>query len=985
MLINVPDFGIEFRPRPWARARPEVLPYSMMAHNRHLARARFAGLIFAFLALALPPGAARGARVAPGPPSYEPPEPGVVRSEEFSPPPAPPAPPAGRVRGFHGSTPPVEEVYVFQDSLDGRSIKDEAGWTHYDNSEKPVAWHLDTVLGCQGKSWWCGRVDSTWTFDSNRAGYDNDWVEYLWNSVRIDSVLPGTPVTIAFRDHFSAEPDYDYGFVEVLDPFDSWTPILTLTGDQPRNGGCESLSVAVPDSILTNLRANADTSGVKLFFRFTFTSDLSYSSADGLYNGDGWVIDNITLKAGTSRVLFFDNCENGMGSWQRSVYPGVGDYWQKASNVQTEDQCTVNRTQIWVDWDPLLLSLVPRLDNWLVTPPVGINRANEAFVMFDVYRNLPLQNCFYYHFRFRTKNVGDAAWGTWLDPTRLIYYGGQKDWVRQRVTLAGAGNHDSLQVRFGLRDFGQTYCGGTASGANTYAHFDNVAIGIIQSAPPKFVGRDLDLLQDTFSTTAFMGRDDNFNTPLGDSAVVQVNVSRGYKQGFFTYHLNGGSWSSVPLQVSAAALPSFRYGDVPPGNYPANTTLEYYFSVTDSTDATSYLPADAPNSHIYFSASVLPVKTVTNAALGCTDSLAHILFVNHNAGRETDPAVASALRAWGYKFDTWEVNGPSSGAGNCIGGSDLAEGIYYWPATDVSKLLQYSTIVWHSGSLNAFTISRQDQAVLQSWIQQPGRDRNFWITGDNIAYEVGYTGVQYNSFLDYTCGVQFLRDLWENFPQDTLHPAVSGVAGSPSAGRFFHVNADCPQIDRFDLITTTPNAAIFGKPGPLLRYPNSLMAASRFARKYTGFGNDSARVVFMAFSFNDIEEGGERLQLAKAITTGYFKETACFYASGVPEDTPGESVPGFRDALEQNAPNPFNPQTAIGYSVSRGGGVEIRVYNVAGALVRRIDQRVASAGRYVAHWDGTDDSGRRLASGVYFYEIQTESGFRASRKLLMLK
>jgi flagellar hook assembly protein FlgD len=92
-----------------------------------------------------------------------------------------------------------------------------------------------------------------------------------------------------------------------------------------------------------------------------------------------------------------------------------------------------------------------------------------------------------------------------------------------------------------------------------------------------------------------------------------------------------------------------------------------------------------------------------------------------------------------------------------------------------------------------------------------------------------------------------------------------------------------------------------------------------------------------------------------------------------------------RDALEQNAPNPFNPQTVIGYSVSQPGRVEIRIFGAGGALVRRFVEHRAAAGRYAVRWNGTDDSGRRLGSGVYFYEIETQGGYRAARKLLLLK
>ncbi len=549
------------------------------------------------------------------------------------------------------------------------------------------------------------------------------------------------------------------------------------------------------------------------------------------------------------------------------------------------------------------------------------------------------------------------------------------------MVLPLAAGKDSVQVELGVKDYGQIYCDGYQSSNGVYTFFDNVAIGITATTPPIIIQRDLDLFQDTFQTTAFFN-DDNINTPLGDSAVVQLNVPRGYKTGFMNYRINGGSFQAVPLAIGTPALSTFRYADLPPGNYPSNTTVEYYFAVTDSNNATSTLPVDAVDAQNYFSMSVLPIKTATNPALACFDSLASILFVNNFAGREPRPYIADALKALGYKFDTWDVNGSTSLVGNTLAGSTPGD-LYTWPATPVNSLLQYKAIFWHSGNMSAEPIRKEDQAVIQSWIQQPGKDRNFFISGDDIASAL-QAGDNYNDFLGYTCGARWIRDLWENFPQDTLQPLVQGVAGSPTAGRYFHADAGCPLIDDFDMIASSTSAAINGRAGPLLLYPNSFVAATRYATKYVSFSSDSARVAFLGFSFNNIMEGGERLQLMKAITENYFKIPACYFASGVESDGP-PPAPAVPNRLYQNAPNPFNPETTIRYSVSTPGKVTIRIFNAAGALVRTLVDEAHAAGSYTRRWNATDDAGRRLGSGVYFYEIQTANGFRDSRKLVLLK
>ncbi|HEX7078738.1 MAG TPA: FlgD immunoglobulin-like domain containing protein [Candidatus Eisenbacteria bacterium] len=897
--------------------------------------------------------------------------PAVVRTE------APETAPGARpqlTRGFHAAPAAGETVYVFSDSLNSRSSPDnEGGWSHYDQSIKPTAWHLDTFLACQGHSWWCGLIDSSWIYDSNRAGYDNDWVQNFQNSVDLSGIPQGTPVTLGFRHRFNAEPDYDYGYIEVYDLTDAWIPLATFTGKVPSSGACDTFTVVIPDSIRAKYNP--------VVFRFVFTSDVGYSSADGLYNGDGWVLDNITIKAGTD-VRFFDDGESGPGSWVISTFPGVGDFFWLRNNVFTEDVCTSNPSMLWTDWDPISLSLIPRMDNLVNTPPIATNRASDVFVDFDVYRNLPLYACFYYHLNFRTKNVGDANWSLWEDPTFFVYYGGNKDWARQQIPLPGAGNKDSVQVQLGVRDYSVTYCEGVSTPGGVYALFDNVALGVIGTAPPSFVVRDIDLFNDTFETGPFMLRNDNFNTPIGDSAVVNVNASFGFKQGFMHYRLNGGSFSSVALTNVAPALPTRFYADVPAASYPANTTLEYYFSATDSINNTSYYPSDATTAQHYLSASILPIKRATNPSLSCFDSLSTVLFVNHFSGRETTPRIADALTALGYRFDTWDVNAPSSGAGNALGGAPAGDQQYHWPSTSLNSLLQYKTIIWHSGDLSSFTITAEDQALLEGWVQQSGKDRNLWISGDDVGAELA-GGVDYNSFMSFTCGATFLRDVWESQPQDTLHPIVTGLAGSPAAGRSFHVNGDCPLVNHFDAVAVSPSAPANGKAGILFRYPDNLGAATRYATKYVSFGTDSARTVFMGFSFNLIEEGGERLQTVKAIVQNYFKEQACYVPTGVEED-PAAEAPGIRTRLFQNAPNPFNPETVIRFSVARRGPVEIRIFDVAGRQVRELVDDVRDRGEYSVRWDGTDDGGRTLASGAYFYRFRAD-GVTDAKKLILLR
>jgi len=88
--------------------------------------------------------------------------------------------------------------------------------------------------------------------------------------------------------------------------------------------------------------------------------------------------------------------------------------------------------------------------------------------------------------------------------------------------------------------------------------------------------------------------------------------------------------------------------------------------------------------------------------------------------------------------------------------------------------------------------------------------------------------------------------------------------------------------------------------------------------------------------------------------------------------------------LAQNVPNPFNPVTTIAYDVPHEARVAIRVYDVAGRLVRTLVDDAEGPGRHEAVWNGRNDRGEAVGSGVYFCTMEAGE-FRATGKMLLLK
>jgi hypothetical protein len=96
------------------------------------------------------------------------------------------------------------------------------------------------------------------------------------------------------------------------------------------------------------------------------------------------------------------------------------------------------------------------------------------------------------------------------------------------------------------------------------------------------------------------------------------------------------------------------------------------------------------------------------------------------------------------------------------------------------------------------------------------------------------------------------------------------------------------------------------------------------------------------------------------------------------------SVVPARLALAQNRPNPFNPMTVVPFALPAAGRVELLVYDVSGRLVRRLIEGTLPAGFHDVQWDGRDDRGVGVASGISVYSLRAGGEF-LTRKMVLLR
>lgn len=92
----------------------------------------------------------------------------------------------------------------------------------------------------------------------------------------------------------------------------------------------------------------------------------------------------------------------------------------------------------------------------------------------------------------------------------------------------------------------------------------------------------------------------------------------------------------------------------------------------------------------------------------------------------------------------------------------------------------------------------------------------------------------------------------------------------------------------------------------------------------------------------------------------------------------------YRTRLLQNVPNPFNPVTEIRFELATAADVSITIFDAAGRLVRTLEHGNRAMGNHTVRWNGTNDGGEPVSSGVYFYRMRA-AGFDETRKMILLK
>jgi hypothetical protein len=457
---------------------------------------------------------------------------------------------------------------------------------------------------------------------------------------------------------------------------------------------------------------------------------------------------------------------------------------------------------------------------------------------------------------------------------------------------------------------------------------------------------------------------------------------------------------------------------------------------------TSYLPCTGPYNYLPFGADPNDVSTMYEVNVlpdFCKDPLSCLLYVDYcNSGAQVP--IENALALLGRTWDRFDLRGAGAHEGNGIGNRKLGPGKYRLmgpPHTGLSRgpigpslqhLAQYKAMLLSTGNSGTGVVisdggtgtpgdPTNDVGFMEDWINE-GTYKGLWLNGTNIATDFATaTWGPKPGFLQHVLATQLVSS---SYREASGHPITEGCrvlktrSGEMGIQNTYSVR-DSMRLTCSSCPTASNNDCLFVCPGELgvknlsaMYDMSGLYASVDHIFKAPNAPYDTVRTKIDGFSVHNlrnlsppcgnVDNIGIALWIRDVLggnnNKGYFYDAAYSvqYCPSVGVEDPILDAPGgpldpgrrYVDALFQNYPNPFRrlSGTTIHYTVKKASKVEIRIFDVAGRLVRSMTESAELGDNYVT-WDGKTSNDREVASGVYFYELKT-GGFRGHKKMLVL-
>ena len=285
-------------------------------------------------------------------------------------------------------------------------------------------------------------------------------------------------------------------------------------------------------------------------------------------------------------------------------------------------------------------------------------------------------------------------------------------------------------------------------------------------------------------------------------------------------------------------------------------------------------------------------------------------------------------------------------------------------------LNDYHAVVWVLGdeSVEDSTFAPGEQSLIATYLENGG---NLLLSGSEVGYDLVDQGSAADSqFYHHILQADFVAG-------DAGSDTVTGIAGTIFEGlswTFADSSAGLYSEEGPDAIAPRNGSlANLGYAG------TSYSAGLEYAGPF-GTGTAQGHLVYLGFPFETIIAEGARTEVMSRVMN-FFEITT----DVAPHADRGATLPD-RFVLAQNHPNPFNPSTTITFSLPGEipGRTTLRIFNILGQRVRTLLDASLQAGEHAVLWDGRDDAGQPVSSGIYFYTLRA-GRLSDSRKMLLLK
>ena len=279
------------------------------------------------------------------------------------------------------------------------------------------------------------------------------------------------------------------------------------------------------------------------------------------------------------------------------------------------------------------------------------------------------------------------------------------------------------------------------------------------------------------------------------------------------------------------------------------------------------------------------------------------------------------------------------------------------------NLSNYAMVFWILGEESTAdqTFSLQEQNAVIAYLENGG---NFFVSGAEIGWDLDH----------YNNGRAFYRDyLKAKYVADDANVyQFSGAPGSIFEGltgmRFDNGSHGTYDVDWPDCIEPSGGSTV------CLNYDGtSYHAAIQYEGRF-GTSTKSARLVYLGFPFETIYPEADRNKIMERVVQFFGATTT---ANDFVEKLPGE----FR--LLQNYPNPFNSSTTIQYQLPQQSHVELIIFNLLGEKVKTLVKENQERGWQHVNWDGTNEAGAKIASGIYLYQLKMDNRVEIRRMMLI--